>query len=294
MNDQAHLLRNLMERRTRQETSAPLPGARAQTIAVTSGKGGVGKSNIALNLAIALSNAGKRVCLLDANLGLGNIDLLCGLNGYWNLSHVISGARNIQEIMLDGPAGVHLIPGASGLEIVVDANVRIQHDILSQLEELEQTHDYLVIDTGTGIHRSVRQFVTAADMVLVLTTPEPTSIADAYAAIKVLNLGNGLPVPQVLVNQANSGDQAREIATRLQQTAQTFLHISVEAAGFVPFDPGVPLAVTRRTPFLLDAPKSAAARAVEQLAQRMVGLQRSTTRPSFFSELQRFASKHAA
>src|SRR5262245_51137548 len=146
MYDQARILRGMMERRS--EASAPeqsSTGAGARTIAVTSGKGGVGKSNIALNLAIALGQAGHAVCLLDANLGLGNLDLLCGLNGYWNLSHVVSGARTVSEIMLEGPSGVHVVPGASGLVHVVDGSAEVQREILSQLERLERQHDYLIL-----------------------------------------------------------------------------------------------------------------------------------------------------
>src|SRR5262245_24032075 len=160
MYDQARILRGLMERHCETSTAAGVassPGAR--TVAVTSGKGGVGKSNIALNLAIALRQAGRSVCILDANLGLGSIDLLCGLNGYWNLSHVLSGARTIAEITLEGPAGIHLIPGASGLVDLADAPPAAQREILTQLEEVERSHDDMIVDTGSGIHRLVRGFV---------------------------------------------------------------------------------------------------------------------------------------
>jgi len=169
MSDQAFALRRLIQQ---QQSDAPVakPFSQARTIAVTSGKGGVGKSNIALNLAIAMAGNDTSVCLLDANLGLGNIDLLCGLNGYWNLLHVVTGARTLADIVLDGPAGIHVVPGASGLIDAVDVSASAQREILDQLEELERTHDYLLIDTGTGIHQSVRRFLNAADVVLVVTT----------------------------------------------------------------------------------------------------------------------------
>lgn len=244
----------------------------ARTIAVTSGKGGVGKSNIALNLAIALQQMHKSVCLLDANLGLGNIDLLCGLNGYWNLSHVISGARSLAEIMLDGPAGIHVIPGASGLLDLADSSPTDQREILAHLEELEQRHDYLILDTGTGIHQTVRQFVAAAETVLVVTTPEPTAIADAYATLKTLATGQELGQPHILVNQADSPEQAREIIARVQQTARTFLHVTVASAGFIPRDLAVPQAVVDRVPLLVQNVRSPAGRAIEQLARRVINL----------------------
>ncbi len=295
MHDQAQILRGLMEQRSEaapadSTTAAP----RAHTVTITSGKGGVGKSNLALNLAIALGKVGHSVCLLDANLGLGNVDLLCGLNGYWNLSHVISGARTLREILLQGPAGIQVIPGASGLQDVADCPRAAQTEILAQLEELERSHEFLIIDTGTGIHRSVRQFVSAADMILIVTTPEPTSIADAYATIKSLSACAGLPEPQLLVNQADSPEQAREIIARVQHTARTFLYASVGSAGFVPRDPAVVQAVNQRTPFVLQSPDAPAARAVEQLARRVINLShRQTVHSPFFSRFRHHPERAA-
>lgn len=295
MSDQATILRGLMERRQArtQPISPPSHVARAQTIAVTSGKGGVGKSNIALNLAIALARLDASVCLLDANMGLGNIDLLCGLNGYWNLSHVISGARTLSEIVLDGPAGVHVIPGASGLADMADCPASVQQDLLRQLEELEQAHDCLVIDTGTGIHRLVRQFVSAADIVLVVTTPEPTSIADAYATIKALSAKEP-PRIEALVNRAESASQGRAVMERLQQTTRLFLHAELGAAGCVPDDPHVSIAVRQRQPFQVEAPDCPAAKALEQLARRFRGAavpaERGPFFPRFWQRLTRVAA----
>lgn len=286
MQDQAQILRGLMERRFEAPVvELPSHKPRAHTVAITSGKGGVGKSNIALNLAIALQKSGHHVCLLDANLGLGNIDLLCGLNGYWNLAHVVTGARTLREITLQGPAGIQVIPGASGLADVADCPPAAQREILSQLEELEQSHDFLVIDTGTGIHRAVRQFVATADTILVVTTPEPTAIADAYATIKILTSGRDVSEPQLLVNQAMSVEQAREIILRVQQTARAFLHSTVGSAGNVPHDAAFAQAVVKRVPLLLDQPQSHAARAIELLARRVVNIaQRRTGQGAFFAQ----------
>lgn len=286
MYDQAQILRGLMERRVEAAVAEPaVARPHARTVAVTSGKGGVGKSNVALNLAIALQRMGHTVCLLDANLGLGNIDLLCGLNGYWNIAHVVSGARTVREIVLEAPCGVHVVPGASGLVDAADCSAPAQREILSQLDELERQHDYLIIDTGTGIQRSVRQFVSAAQTALVITTPEPTAIADAYATLKALTAGNELLQPHILVNQADSPEQAREIIARVQQTARTFLHLTVSSAGHIPRDPAVPQAVVRRKPFAAENARTPAALAIEQLARRLVNLTApQNERPSFFSQ----------
>lgn len=298
--DQARGLRELIEQRAAftaaSATAASATAARTscRTIAVTSGKGGVGKSHLALNLAVALAEEGASVCLLDGNLGLGNIDLLCGLNGYWNLSHVVTGARTLQDVLLEGPAGVHVIPGASGITEVADCPLSAHRDILRQLEELEVTHDFLLIDTGSGIHRLVRQFSTAADQTLIITTPEPTAIADAYATVKSLSATLG-PELQVVVNQADAPEQARRIIDRLQQTARMFLHVDLGSAGFVPRDPSVVQAVIQRTPFLLGTPFSPAARAVRQLAQRIRGGARVSSTPgTFFSRLWRRIDREAA
>ncbi len=283
MSDQAAVLRDMMARRKiRQESlSSPARHSQAFTVAVTSGKGGVGKSNIALNLAIALARHKHKVGLFDANLGLGNIDLLCGLNGYWNLSHVITGARHLHEIVLNGPDGIHVVPGASGLAEVADCPESAQREIFSELEEFEQSHDFVIIDNGPGIHRIVREFVTSASLVLLVTTPEPTALADAYATVKALPCDEG-PRIEVLVNQAASMHQAEAIIQRLKQTSRLFLHSEIGAAGAIPLDPFVPSAVQHRRPLLVEHPQAPAARALVQLAQRIEQLAKNQSAPSEF------------
>ncbi len=295
MTDQATRLRGLAEQhdeRTEQRASgAP---QRARTITVTSGKGGVGKSNVALNLAVAAQRLGKSVCLLDACLGLGSIDLLCGLNGYWNLSHVVTGARSLSDVVLDGPEGVHLIPGASGLIELADCPETVQRELLLQMEELEREHDLLIVDTSTGIHRMVRQFATAADQVLIVTVPEVTAIADAYATIKALSTPDGPPL-DLVVNQVDSPSQAKAIADRLKQTSKMFVQSHVGLAGHVSRDAAVVRAVASRTPFVIDSPRSAAAADMAQLTRRVISIGSSLqTFQSYFHRFRYGRTSHSA
>lgn len=281
--DQALELRRLVEDRRQRVLSVPAVN-RARSIAVSSGKGGVGKSHLALNLAVALAELGQSVCLLDANLGLGSLDLLCGLNGYWNLAHVMTGARQLRDILLEGPGGVRLVPGASGMTEIADCPPAVVRQLLEQFDELEAGCDFLIVDTGSGIHRLVRQFAAASDEVLVVTTPEPTAIADAYATVKSLSMAPDLAW-NVVVNQVLSLEQGERIFERLNHTASAFLQTPLRWAGAVPWDEVVPDAVVHRRPFLIDHPDCPASQAIRWMAHRFVEGQPGSARGGFFRRL---------
>ncbi len=264
------------------------------TVAIASGKGGVGKSNVAVNLSLALRELGYSVALLDASLGLGNIDLLCGLNGYWNLSHVMTGARDLMEIVLDGPSEIQIIPGATGLKELADCPPAARKHLVRQLSEVEQSHDFLIIDTSTGIHNSVRQFLTAADLVFVVTTGEPTSITNSYATIKSLAISSiheeyetrATPRIEVVVNQVDSQEQYDKIADNVRKTSRMFLHSEVEAAGYIPQDVNIPAGVMSRKPFFLSHPGCPAAAALRRLAKRVEAYASHRSTPGqYFSRL---------
>ena len=297
MTDQANTLRDLIERSQSLvlEDVSEADDSMAHTIAVTSGKGGVGKSNIALNLAIALSEMDLSVSLIDANLGLGNIDLLCGLNGYWNFSHVVTGARTLEDVVLEGPNGIRVIPGLGDLEKLPEFPTAIQKEILGQLGGIEKTSDVLVFDTGTGAHNLTRRLVSAADFALLVTTPEPTSVADAYATIKSFSLSNKANF-QVLVNQTDSNRKARAILERLQQTTRLFVRTGIDSAGFISRDIHVPQAVEARVPFIVTNPQCPASQEIRQLARRMNNLinARPTRGPFFRSLWERDSFSKAA
>ena len=261
MRDQASTLRNLIQRRS--ADTPPVASERACIVAFTSGKGGVGKSNLALNVAVAMAQVGTRVCLLDANPGSSNIDLLCGLNSYWNFGHVLTGAKSLGEVILKGPAGINIVSGASRL-----LELAVSVELAEQVAALETAYDVLIIDAGTGLTETARQFASVADVIFLVTTPEPTAIADAYATLKAWH-GSVSSMPEVLVNRAGSAAQAKQILDRFAQTVELFLRCSAPNGCWVAEDAAVPQAVVARRPFLEIAPNGPAARDVQLIAKRL-------------------------
>jgi flagellar biosynthesis protein FlhG len=244
-------------------------GPRATVIAVTSGKGGVGKSNIAVNLAIKLASVGKEVVLLDADLGLANADVLCNVDLPSNLSHVIARKRELSEVMVEAPGGFKLIGGASGLARMADLSDYDRQRLVTALADLESRTDIILIDTGAGISPNVLSFTRCADQVLVVTTPEPTAITDAYAVIKVISRDAPDRPLSLLVNQVRQQGEGRLVYERIAKVAKQFLSVHVLDAGFVPSDAEVPAAVRRRTPFLISNPRCPASMGITQLAMRL-------------------------
>ena len=280
----------------------PPPQRRASVIAVTSGKGGVGKSNVAVNLAIKLASAGKTVVLLDADLGLANADVLCNIDLPFNLSAVIARKKELHEVLVKAPGGFSLIGGASGLARMADLTDADRQRIVRALGELESLADIILIDTGAGISPNVLSFTRAADHVLVVTTPEPTAITDAYAVVKVLHRDAvGAPGSandagerriSLLVNQVRSPGEARVVHERIAKVARQFLGVSVYDAGHLVADECVPAAVRARTPFVLASPRSAASHCISQLAMRLeqgvVGAGSGAGSDGFFNRMSRW------
>ncbi len=237
-----------------------------QVIAITGGKGGVGKTNVACNLGIAFAQMKKRVLLLDADLSLANADILLGLTPRSNLSHVISGSKKLEDIILDGPEGLKIVPGGSGLEELCNlTQVEIER-IFESFALYTPAPDVLLIDTAAGIHPNVIQFLLAANQTIVVTTPEPPAYTDAYALIKTLARHDPSKEIGMLVNMAKDWREANEVTKLLLQICSQMLHVSFNNIGFIPRDTHVIKAVQHQQPFLLQAPNSPAAKALRNIA----------------------------
>jgi len=217
-----------------------------QVIAVTSGKGGVGKTNVSVNLACQLAKQGKRVLLMDADLGLANVDILLGLRPLRNLSHVLAGECSLRDVLVTGPFGVQVIPAASGIKQMAELTPTQHAQLVQAFGSLEDDFDVLVVDTAAGISDSVVTFSRASQHVLVVVTEEPTSLADAYGLIKVLNRDAGISRFKVVCNMVSSDLQARRIFERLCAVAERFLDVQLTFVGAIPRDEFLLKAVARQ------------------------------------------------
>lgn len=240
-----------------------------RTLAIASGKGGVGKSNLAANLAVALGAQGARVLLLDADLAQANLDLLLGLHPRFDVQHVISGQKSVEEIVIDGPRGVALVPAASGAPELAELDDYRRECLLRGLGTLDREVDLIVIDVASGVSRQVLSFCLAAEEVLVVTTPEMPAFSDAYAMIKRLRQRGLTRPPRLVVNGASGADEAEEVGHRLRLVARRFLKLELEPAGWIPFDAAVPRAVRMQEPVITAFPQSPAAIAYRALAERL-------------------------
>jgi flagellar biosynthesis protein FlhG len=242
----------------------PLP-----VIAVASGKGGVGKTNLTANLAVALARLGRRVCVLDADLGLANLDVLFGLSPPLSLLHVLRGERRLSEVIVEGPAGIRIIPAASGFEELTALQPADRLRLLDEVDTLDGSFDVLLVDTAAGISTNVLYFSAAATDTMVVITPEPTALTDAYALMKVLAVRYGRREFLVTVNMAGGRADAEAAFRRLARVAERFLRVRVEFQGWVPADDAVPRAVRQQLPVVLAAPGAPASLALTALARQV-------------------------
>jgi flagellar biosynthesis protein FlhG len=237
-----------------------------RVIAVTSGKGGVGKTNVSVNLALAMAAEGRRVLLMDADLGLANVDVLLGLRPLYNLSHVIQGERTLEEILIDGPGGIKIVPAASGVQPMAQLSL-IEHAALVRgFSDLSLSFDTLLVDTAAGISDSVITFSRAAQEVIVVVRDEPASLADAYALIKVLNRDHGIGRFHVLSNMTSSPRDGQTTFAKLANVADRFLDVTLSYMGTIPYDEYLLKAVRSQRSVVDAYPGSRATQAFKNLA----------------------------
>jgi len=244
-------------------------GMSARVLAVTSGKGGVGKTSVAVNLAIACARLGRRVTLVDFDLGLANVDVMMGIEPVYNLSHVVMGKRKVKDVTVDAE-GIRVVPGASGLWELANLGETAREELIRSLQTLEQDAELLIIDTGAGISRNVVRAAAAADEVLVLSTPEPTSIMDAYATVKMISREPGHGRMRVIVNMAEGREEAERVSRTLADVSRQFLSVQVDRLGYIPRDEHVGAAVRKRIPFGVLFPNAPASVAVRGLGRMIV------------------------
>jgi flagellar biosynthesis protein FlhG len=266
---------------------APKTYFHGRVMAITSGKGGVGKTNVVAGLAIALARAGQRVVVMDADFGLANLDILLGLSPQYTLEHVLRGEKLIEEILLDGPLGIRIIPASSGIQELTRLDTMAELRLVQGLQRVAETADWLLIDTAAGIHDSVVKLLMAAQEVVLVTTPEPTSLVDAYAMVKVLHLRDPEKGVWLLVNNGQSLDEAQETIGQLQAATQRFLGKELKVLGVIPSDPHVLQAVRQQRSVADLYPTSPVGQAFTALArqiQAQVPLQADGI-PSFWRNL---------
>ncbi len=239
-----------------------------RVIAVTSGKGGVGKTTVAINTALALAEKGKRVMLMDADLGLANVDVMLGLRHKLNLSHVLNGECDLEDIILTGPRGIKIIPASSGVRQMADLSEREQAGLIHAFSSLTKQADVLIIDTAAGINASTVKFCTAAQEILLVVCNEPASITDAYATIKVLNQDYGISRFRILANMAQSAMEGAHIFQKLVDVTEQFLNVSLDLVGTIPYDLNSRKVVQQRKAIFDVLPGSGASRAYKKLADR--------------------------
>lgn len=237
-------------------------------VAVSSGKGGVGKTNISVNLAMSMAKAGQKIMLMDADLGLANVDLMLGLKPVYNLSHVISGERTLEEIILEGPGGLKIVPASSGVKLMSELNTMENAGLIRAFSELSLDLDVLIVDTAAGISDSVISFSRAAHEAIIVVCDEPASLTDAYALIKVLNKDHGVQRFRILSNMTHTAQEGQELFAKLIRVTDRFLDATLSHMGSIPYDEYLRKAVQKQRPVVEAYPRSRSAMAFKNLAQK--------------------------
>lgn len=268
MSDQAQALRQLVTSRSGFDPQSISKKSNARIITVSSGKGGVGKSNFTLNFALALKSFGRKVLIFDADIGMANIDVLMGVRPRYSLYHLLKGERDITEIIELGTGGLPFIAGGSGMADLFTLSEQDLNYFTSQIEQISEEMDFILFDTGAGLSKETLKFITAADECLVVTTPEPTSITDAYALIKVVHGLEKDVAFRLVINRVAGESEAKQVADKISLVAKQFLDMDIPTLGYLSDDAHVMQAVKKQIPFSAAFPGCPAARDIRSLAMK--------------------------
>ena len=301
MSDQASSLRKLMEDKAEaqaEESSIVTfenvadPEKQSRVITITSGKGGVGKTNIAVNLAIALKMLGKRVLLIDADIGMANVDVLLGSISKHNMLDLLEEGIELKDVLVEGPHGINYISGSSGVEKALNFTYEERRILHKKLASCGELADIILVDTGAGLGRHVIDFLIAADEVLLITTPEPTSLSDAFAVLKTYNSHSEKKNIRLIVNRIFDEEERNEVIEKLNATARKILNIQIDCAGYIFEDRNVIECVKKQKPFIIEKPNCLASKCIDQLADNVVnGKEMTVTKGwlSFLSDIFNFS-----
>ncbi|MBQ8699232.1 MAG: MinD/ParA family protein [Schwartzia sp.] len=248
----------------------PTIRTRARVIAITSGKGGVGKTNLTVNLAIAMGKIGRRVMIVDADLGMANVDVVLGTVSKHHLLHLLQPEVNLEDVLIHGPFGVNYISGGSAIERAVDFTPQERQCLMDKLTACETMADIVLVDTGAGLGRNVLDFILAADEVILVTTPEPTALTDAYAVMKAYSMHSEKKDLKIVVNRVYDEEESNEVVMKLRRTSEKFLSMSLTSLGMIYEDRSVMNAVKRQSPLLAAYPDAMAARCIEAVAKNIL------------------------
>ena len=281
MSDQASRLRNLVEERADEEAKSREVGElyfdvaeNTRVIAITSGKGGVGKTSLAVNLAVGLQLAGQKVMLIDADIGMANVNLLMGSVTNRSLIDLLDNEVQLEDVVEDGVAGVKYISGVAAIETTLNLNRNEQRKLHKKLGRCSELANIIIIDTGAGLNRNVIEFILAAEEVLLITTPEPTALADAYAVIKAYSTYKEQRNIKLVINRIHEEEECDEVAEKINQTTKKFLGLSTDCIGYIYEDKAVSEAVHRQEPFIIANKKSPASRCILELTKSLLSGER--------------------
>ncbi len=275
MADQASKLREIFAKNDKGSGEDPDEAGekaydRSRIISVASGKGGVGKTNLVVNIGLALQKSGKEVLILDADMGMANVDVLLGLTSRYHLGHVLKQKCELEDALINGPEGITVLPGASGIDQFIDINMAQIENLLELSASIEKNYDFILMDIGAGAHKGVVNFIRAADEIMIILTPEPTAVMDAYSLLKILSNYEVSSRLNLIINQVESKKEAKGVTERMGSAIEEYLDMELDVSSYVPHDSFLPKAVRKQKPVMELYPNSRSGKAFSRIARNLL------------------------